>query len=78
MDKSIITGLGLTPTGTTLVHTPSTGATPHPVNLYSFVVPIGGVSLSFNALPVCTSSDLVAQLLATENLHLQFSGAFTR
>jgi hypothetical protein len=34
VDPRVIQGLGLAPTGSTLIHSASSGATPHPCNLY--------------------------------------------
>ena len=42
LDPSIINDLQIPPTGTTSVLTPSTGATPHTVNLYDVCINIPG------------------------------------
>jgi hypothetical protein len=65
VDPSVLTTLGLTPTGSTLVNTPTTGATPQPVDLYDvgFVIPgpAGGSHLFSQTLPVMASELLAAQ-----------------
>lgn len=60
VDPSIIQSLGLTPTGTTYIQTPSTGSTPHISNQYDVllgvVYPHAPTSrLIFEALPVVES-----------------------
>lgn len=60
VDPSVLTALGLTPTGTALVNTPTTGAAPVTVDQYdvAFLIPIDkGVPLINQTLPV-TASDL--------------------
>lgn len=42
IDPTLLVSLGLTPTGTTLIHTPSTGNTPHPCNTYDVGLIIPG------------------------------------
>jgi hypothetical protein len=64
IDPAVLTALGLTPTGTTLVLTPSTGATPVPAEQYdvSFVIPApNGAPLFSQTLAVTASELLVAQ-----------------
>lgn len=67
VDPSVLTALGLTPTGTCLVNTPTTGATPQTTDLYdvSFVIPAPqGIPLFSQTLPVMASS-----LLETQGFH---------
>lgn len=64
IDPSVLTALGLTPTGTTLVLTPTTGATPQPAEQYDvgFVIPApNGAPLFSQTLPVIASDLLAAQ-----------------
>lgn len=42
IDSDIVQSLGLQPTGTTLIHTPSTGATPHQTSTYDVRIVIFG------------------------------------
>jgi hypothetical protein len=65
VDPTVLNGLGLTPTGSVPVHTPSTGAAPHMADQYdvSFAVPgavVGHIPLIIPAVPV-TAADLSAQ-----------------
>jgi hypothetical protein len=64
IDPSVLTTLGLTPTGTTLVSTPTTGATPQTVEQYDIgiVIPApSGAPLFGQTLPVIASELLLAQ-----------------
>jgi hypothetical protein len=64
IDPSVLTALSLTPTGTQLVNTPTTGTTPLVVDQYDvgFVIPSGsGVPLFSQTLPVIASELVVAQ-----------------
>jgi hypothetical protein len=60
--------LGLAPSGNTLCHTPSTGATPHSAGLYDVSLRIyadlNQQSLYFATLPVMAS-----QLFAAQGIH---------
>ena len=62
VDPSIISGLGLTPTGTTPIHTPSTGLAPHMCNQYDVQITILHPRLHrvFSAIAVI-EADLSAQ-----------------
>lgn len=67
IDPSVLSSLGLTPTGSTLVNTPTTGATPQPVDLYdvSFIIPApSGAPLFSQTLPVIAS-----ELFAAQGIH---------
>jgi hypothetical protein len=61
----VLTTLGLTPTGTTLVNTPTTGTTPQPADLYdvALVIPagVGAAPLFSQTMPVMASELLAAQ-----------------
>lgn len=62
LDPSVLTALGLTPTGTVLVNTPTTGTTPVSVDQYdvALMIPAGnGAPLLTQTLPV-TATELVA------------------
>jgi len=65
VDPSVLTALGLTPTGTALVSTPTTGAAPLTVNQYDVGLlipgPTGGAPLLSQTLPVVASELLTAQ-----------------
>lgn len=64
IDPSVLNTLALTPTGTTLVSSPTTGATPQTVNQYDvgFVIPApSGAPLFSQTLPVIASELLAAQ-----------------
>jgi len=64
IDPSVLTALGLTPTGTAQVLTPTTGATPHVVDQYDVAILIpapNGAPLFKQTLPVTASSLLAAQ-----------------
>jgi hypothetical protein len=58
VDKWVIQSLALTPSGSTEVHTPSTGAgNPHSCNQYdvSLIIPHSELSRIFHAIPVIES-----------------------
>lgn len=66
LDPTILTTLGLTPTGSTLVSTPSTGNTPVQADQYdiSLLVPPAGnsqVPLFLGTLPALSCGDLAPQ-----------------
>lgn len=64
IDPSVLTALGLTPTGATLVLTPTTGTTPQSADQYDvgFVIPApNGAPLFSQTLPVIASDLLAAQ-----------------
>ena len=58
IDPTIIQQLGMPPSGSTLIHTPSTSGAPHPCNQYDvsliFVHP--KITFTFHALPVVETS----------------------
>lgn len=67
IDPSVLTALGLTPTGTALVNTPTTGNAPQTVDQYDvgFVIPgPDGGHLFSQILPVIAS-----ELLASQGFH---------
>lgn len=67
VDLSVLTSLGLTPTGTIDVNTPTTGNTPQPADQYDvgFLIPApGGAPLFSQTLPVIAS-----ELFSTQGFH---------
>lgn len=67
VDPSVLTALGITPTGTALVNTPTTGTAPQTVNQYDIgiVIPApSGTPLFSQTLPVISS-----ELLAVQGFH---------
>lgn len=66
VDPSVLTALGLIPTGSVTVNTPSTGAQPHTADQYDVSLMIPGAipthaALIINNLPVMCAELLVAQ-----------------
>lgn len=64
VDPSVLQQLGLSPTGSCLVNTPTTGAAPMSAELYdvAFLIPVnGGVPLFSQTMPVMASELLAAQ-----------------
>ena len=68
IDPALLTALGLSPSGNTLCHTPSTGATPHSADLYDVSLRVysdlNQPSLYFATLPVMAS-----ELFAAQGIH---------
>lgn len=68
IDPSVLTALGLTPTGTARVNTPTTGAAPQTVEEYDIGIvipgPAGGAPLFHQTLPV-----FAAELLNAQGFH---------
>jgi hypothetical protein len=68
IDPSVLSALNLTPTGSVLVHTPSTGTTPHDAEQFdiALVIPAtpGALPLGFGTIPVISS-----ELLAMGGFH---------
>jgi hypothetical protein len=67
IDPSVLATLGLTPTGTTTVNTPTTGANPQVVEQYDvgLLIPVpNGLPLFNQTLPV-----IAAELLAAQGFH---------
>jgi hypothetical protein len=58
IDRGIIQALGLQPTGSMSILTPSTGSTPHPANTFdvSIVIPISSLTFTVPAMQVFESS----------------------
>lgn len=56
IDPSVLTALNLTPTGSTLIHTPSTGNQPAPADLFDIGLAIAAANnqplLNINIMPV--------------------------
>ena len=69
IDPSVLQSLGLTPTGSTMVNTPTTGSTPVQIDQYDVSILVPGATaahtpLIFNNIPViCT------ELLAAQGFH---------
>jgi hypothetical protein len=65
IDPAVLNSLGLTPTGTVLVSTPTTGPAPQTVSQYDVGImipgPTGGAPLLSQTLPVIASSLFAAQ-----------------
>lgn len=62
IDPIVLSALGLTPTGSTLVNTPTTGATPQAADLYdvAFIIPAGNAAPLFSQTLAVFSSELHA------------------
>jgi hypothetical protein len=58
IDPNVIRGLGIQPTGSMQILTPSTGATPHQADTFdvSIIVPIAGITFTLGALQVFESA----------------------
>lgn len=68
IDPSVLATLGLTPTGSCMVNTPTTGATPQAADLYdvAFLIPAGKMSPPlFNQ----TLAVMSCELLAAQGFH---------
>jgi hypothetical protein len=67
VDPTVVTKLGLTPTGQMQMCTPSTGTTPHPANTYDVSIQIpcaNGPALIFQTIAVAS-----VQLLLPQGFH---------
>lgn len=69
VDPSVINALGLTPTGSVLVNTPSTGATPHNAAQYDVSLLIPGALSTHVPLVVRNLPVLAVQLLQPQGFH---------
>jgi hypothetical protein len=58
IDSGIILALGLQPTGSMLILTPSTGSSPHPANTFdvSIIIPVANLTFTVPAMQVFESS----------------------
>lgn len=69
IDQSVLDSLGLTPTGTVNVNTPSTGATPHAASQYDVSVIIPSGSNSHAPLVWPTIPVMAAELFQAQRIH---------
>lgn len=71
IDPSVLQSLGLQPTGTVSVNTPSTGATPHTADQYDvgLVIPPGNIPPGAQPLHFPTIPVVAAELLAGQGFH---------
>lgn len=67
VDPSVLTALGLTPTGSTLCHTPSTGSQPQQKDLYDVLLAIPAPKGSPFVVP--TLAVMTSELLAAQGFH---------
>jgi hypothetical protein len=72
IDPSVVAGLGLNPTGTAQVHTPSTGNTPHQALQYDVMIGIPGSDQSHPPAIFPTVPVITATLLGTQGFHALF------
>lgn len=56
IDDRFVTSLGLAPTGTILMHTPSTGTEPHPVQTFDIALAFAGINSVVHSLPAHSAS----------------------
>ena len=71
LDISIINALGIPPTGTTSISTPSTGNTPYDVNVYDVSILIPPTPTSLPSMPLIFNTVAVAgcELLQAQGFH---------
>jgi hypothetical protein len=69
VDPSVLQTLGLTPTGSAQVNTPSTGATPHNADQYDVSIAIPGALQTHSPLIIANIPVLCAELLAPQGFH---------
>lgn len=69
IDPSVLQSLQLTPTGSTAMNTPSTGAAPHVANQYDVRIVIPGPGPTYPAFFSHTVPVVEAQLLSTQGFH---------
>jgi len=69
IDPSVMTALGLTPTGRIQINTPSTGATPHMADQYDVGIAIPPGVPSHPSLIFPTVAVTASHLLATQGFH---------
>ncbi len=69
VDPSVLTSLGLTPTGSVTVNTPSTGSQPHTADQYDVSLAIPSSSPSHAPLFVPNMPVLCAELFAAQGFH---------
>jgi predicted aspartyl protease len=90
VDPSVMTSLGLTPTGTVPVSTPTTGGTPELKYQYDVALAIPGATQADIPLVLATIAVVEAELLAGQGFHaligrdilsqcvLVYNGSFTQ
>lgn len=69
VDPMVVAALGLSPTGSAQVITPSTGATPHPTSQYDVGLAIPGRDQTQTPLIVATLPVLAAELFQAQGFH---------
>ena len=69
VDPSVLSALGLTPTGSAMMVTPSTGSTPHQTDQYDVALVIGASSASQPPLVVPTLAVVASELLSRQGFH---------
>src|ERR1035438_4967701 len=69
IDPSVLTTLGLTPTGSVTVNTPSTGSSPHTADQYDVSLMIPSGTTTQPALVVQNLAVMCAELLAAQGFH---------
>lgn len=69
IDPSVLNALALTPTGSVLVNTPSTGSTPHAADQFDVAIIVPGASPSHTPLFVENIAVLSADLLQAQGFH---------
>ncbi len=69
VDPTVLQTLGLTPTGSVQVNTPSTGPNPHSADLYDVSIAIPGALQTHSPLIMENIPVLCADLLAAQGFH---------
>jgi predicted aspartyl protease len=69
IDPSVLDALGLTPTGSTQVCTPSTGTSSHTADLYDVSLFIPGANQTQPPLTIANLPVMSAQLLVSQGFH---------
>jgi hypothetical protein len=69
IDRSVLTTLGLTPTGSVKVRTPSTGAVPHEADQYDVGLLVPGATTQTPPLMISNLAVLCAELFQPQGFH---------
>jgi hypothetical protein len=69
MDPSVLQALGLTPTGSATVNTPTTGNQPHNAETYDVSLYVPGAAATQAPLVINTLQVICAELLASQGFH---------
>jgi hypothetical protein len=69
VDPAVLTSLGLSPTGSVMVNTPSTGSQPHTADQYDISLIIPGALPTHAPLTVQNLPVMCAQLLPSQGFH---------